>query len=67
MEENKNVLDEINKGACMGKDSIHYILDKVENKKLRKERIRLGKTILIIGFNIIRIWNEKHIIARPSF
>lgn len=37
MEENKNVLDEINKGACMGKDSIHYILDKVENKKLRKE------------------------------
>jgi len=32
-----NVLDEINKGACMGQDAIHYILDKVENDDLKKE------------------------------
>ncbi len=32
-----NVLDELNKGACMGKDAIHFILDKVEDEKLREE------------------------------
>ena len=32
-----NVLDELNKGACMGKDAIHFILDKVKDKKLREE------------------------------
>lgn len=32
-----NVLDELNKGACMGRDAIHFILDKVKDKKLKKE------------------------------
>ena len=32
-----NVLDELNKGACMGKDAIHFILDKVENEALKEE------------------------------
>lgn len=32
-----NVLDELNKGACMGQDAIHFILDKVEDKNLKKE------------------------------
>ena len=27
--EEVNVLDELNKGACMGRDAIHFILDKV--------------------------------------
>lgn len=31
-----NVLDELNKGACMGMDAIHFILDKVQDKKLHK-------------------------------
>lgn len=38
--ENKNeinVLDELNKGACMGKDAIHFILDKVEDEALKEE------------------------------
>ncbi len=26
-----NVLDELNKGVCMGRDAIHFILDKVED------------------------------------
>ncbi len=32
-----NVLDELNKGACMGMDAIHFILEKVENKDLKEE------------------------------
>ena len=37
-EENEiNVLDELNKGACMGRDAIHFILDKVKDEKLKKE------------------------------
>ena len=32
-----NVLDELNKGACMGKDAIHFILDKVKDDQLRGE------------------------------
>ena len=36
--ENKiDVLDELSKGACMGRDAIHFILDKVENEELKKE------------------------------
>lgn len=31
-----NVLDELNKGACMGQDAIHFILDKVKDEKLKK-------------------------------
>lgn len=29
-----NVLDELNKGACMGMDAIHFVKDKVKDKKL---------------------------------
>ena len=32
-----NVLDELNKGACMGKDAIHFILDKVKDDDLKEE------------------------------
>ena len=32
-----NVLDELNKGACMGRDAIHFILDKVEDNNLKQE------------------------------
>ena len=36
MKENINVVDELNKGACMGMDAIHFILDKVENEEFKK-------------------------------
>lgn len=36
-ENEQNVLDELNKGACMGKDAIHFILDKVTNDNLKEE------------------------------
>ncbi len=32
-----NVLDELNKGACMGKDAIHFILEKVSDDALKEE------------------------------
>ena len=32
-----NILDELNKGACMGMDAIHFVLDKVKDKNLKKE------------------------------
>lgn len=32
-----NVLDELNKGTCMGRDAIHFILDKVSNAELKEE------------------------------
>lgn len=32
-----NVLDELSKGACMGRDAIHFILDKVEDDGLKDE------------------------------
>lgn len=34
--ESMNVLDELNKGACMGIDSINFIFDKINNKELKK-------------------------------
>ena len=40
MKDEKNevdVLDELNKGACMGRDAIHFILDKVSDSDLRDE------------------------------
>ena len=36
MKEERNVLDELNKGACMGMDAIKDILDKVEDENLHK-------------------------------
>ena len=36
-EEEINVLDELNKGACMGRDAIHFIIDKVEDEGLKNE------------------------------
>lgn len=36
MKENKNTLDELNKGCAMGMDAIDNILDKVENNEFKK-------------------------------
>lgn len=35
MEENKNALDEINKGCTMGIEAINNVIDKVDNKDLK--------------------------------
>lgn len=36
MNDNVNALDELNKGASMGRETIMYVLDNVKDKKLRK-------------------------------
>ncbi len=36
MEKEINVLDELNKGACMGMDAIHFILDKVKDNHFKE-------------------------------
>lgn len=36
MEENKNALDELNKGCSMGIEAINNLIDKVDNQKFKK-------------------------------
>lgn len=36
MQENKNALDELNKGATMGMDSLKFIIEKVEDKDFKR-------------------------------
>jgi len=36
MKQNKDILDEVNKGAVMGMDAIHDIIPKVEDKEFKK-------------------------------
>ncbi len=36
-EKEVNVLDELHKGACMGQDAIHFIIEKVTEEGLKKE------------------------------
>ena len=35
-ENNIDILDELNKGCCMGSDAVKYILEKIEDKKFKK-------------------------------
>lgn len=36
MEENKNALDEVNKGCTMGIEAINNLIDKIDNKEFKK-------------------------------
>ena len=53
-----NVLDELNKGACMGRDAIHFIMDKVEDEKLRKELNRQYEDYKDISDRIKELYPE---------
>lgn len=37
-----NTLDEVNKGACMGKDAVHFLLDKTKSDALKHDLILLS-------------------------
>ena len=61
MEKDKNevnVLDELNKGACMGRDAIHFILDKVEDKELKKELNNQYEKYKSISDRICKIYDN---------
>ena len=66
MEKDKNeinVLDELNKGACMGKDAIHFIMDKVEDENLKMELERQYSKYNEISDKINNLYpeySEKH-------
>lgn len=58
MNEKINVLDELNKGACMGMDAIHFILDKVEDEGLKKELNNQYKKYKEISDKISKLYPE---------
>jgi len=53
-----NVLDELNKGASMGKDAIHFVLDKVEDERLKQELERQYAEYKNISEKIYEIYPE---------
>lgn len=53
-----NVLDELNKGACMGRDAIHFILEKVTDEKLKKELERQYEDYKGINEKICKLYPE---------
>ena len=53
-----NVLDELSKGACMGRDAIHFIMDKVEDENLKKELDRQYREYKEISEEISKIYPE---------
>ena len=61
MKENINVLDEINKGACMGIDAISYIIDKVKDKKFKKLLERQSSEYKKISEDINEIYSKYNI------
>lgn len=58
MEENINVLDEVNKGACMGVDAINFILDKVTDKKFKKLLEKQAKEYKDITKRVNQIYSQ---------
>ena len=53
-----NVLDELNKGACMGKDAIHFIMDKVKDEGLKQELDRQYEKYSNISDKINELYPE---------
>lgn len=56
MKENINALDEIHKGACMGVDALSFVLDKVEDRKFKKELEREYNDYKTIASEIEKIY-----------
>ena len=54
-----NVLDELNKGACMvGMDAIHFVLEKVKDDNLRTELNRQYEKYKKISLEICKLYPE---------
>lgn len=53
-----NVLDELNKGACMGMDAIHFVLEKVDDSELKKELNNQYKKYKLITDEICDLYSE---------
>jgi len=53
-----NVLDELSKGACMGMDAIHFIIEKVEDDALKDELNKQYKEYENIHNKICELYPE---------
>ena len=53
-----NVLDELSKGACMGRDAIHFIMDKVKDEDLKTELNNQYKKYKEISNRIAELYPE---------
>ncbi len=53
-----NVLDELNKGACMGMDAIHFIIDKVDDEEFHNELERQYNGYKKISDKICELYPE---------
>lgn len=53
-----NVLDELNKGACMGMDAIHFVLEKVKDDNLSTELNRQYEKYKKISEEICELYPE---------
>ena len=58
MKENINALDEINKGATMGMDAIHFIIDKIENEDFKSVVDKQYKDYEAISKHINEIYDK---------
>lgn len=58
MKEDINALDEIHKGACMGKDALTFVMDKVEDEELKKELENEYKDYEMIASRIEEIYPD---------
>ena len=58
MTENINVLDEIHKGACMGKDAIAFVIDKVEDTNLKAELEKEYREYAMIATKIDKLYHK---------
>lgn len=58
MNENINVLDELNKGACMGIDAINFIIEKIENQDFKSSLVVQSQKYKNISDKINKIYKK---------
>ena len=66
MEENINILDELNKGACMGMDSINMIKDKIKDKEFKNTVENIYKKYEEISRKITKLYYKYDKVDDPK-
>lgn len=66
MEENINILNELNKGACMGMDSINIIKDKIKDKEFKNTVENIYKKYEEVSRNINKLYYKYDRVDDPK-
>lgn len=66
MEENINILNELNKGSCMGMDSINMIKDKIKDKEFKNVVEKIYKKYEEISRNINKLYYKYDRVDEPK-